>query len=142
VSYRYIVQVPRFAPAQDGELIFRSFFYDSRFYRDLAMLRERSQPIVIEDEYTAVERIVYQVPDGYEVYRIPRSGGYRHKKFQVTFDYRLDAAKKNIEVESAIRYLSKRIVPEEYREFREFARFVHRMENERIILVKSARPER
>lgn len=142
VSYRYIVHVPRFAPAQDGELIFRSFFYDSRFYRDLAMLRERSQPIVIEDDYTAVERIVYQVPDGYEVYRIPRSGGYRHKKFQVTFDYRLDEAKKNIEVESAIRYLSKRIIPEEYREFREFARFVHRMENERIILVKSARPGR
>jgi hypothetical protein len=139
VTYQYIVKAPSYCQNVGDDIIFRSFFYDSEIYQNLAMLRERRYPVVLSDEHSSRETIRYQIPEGYRVYRLPEGGVFTHPKFEAFFSYKLNEDAKTIEVTGLITYKSRRIEPADYAEFRGFARFIHRKENEKIILTRSTR---
>ncbi len=136
VTYQYIVKAPSYCQGAGDDIIFRSFFYDSEIYQNLAMLKERRYPVVLSDEHGSRETIRYEIPEGYRAYRIPEGGVFTHPKFEAAFSYKLDETSKKIEVTGAISYKSRRIEPADYSAFRAFARFIHKKENEKIILTK------
>ncbi len=136
VTYQYIVKAPSYCQHLGDDIIFRSFFYDSEIYQNLAMLKERRYPVVVSDEHGSRETIRYEIPEGYRVYRLPEGGVFTHPKFEAVFSYKLDEASKKIEVTGVISYKARRVEPADYSAFRAFARFIHKKENEKIILTK------
>jgi hypothetical protein len=102
------------------------------------MRRERRFPIVVQGRYSSESRFEYQLPDGFEILRLPEEETFTHKKFEASFRYSR-TGKNGIAVSSAVRFKDYLIGADEYPRFREFARFIFRKENEMITLKKDAR---
>ncbi len=136
VSYKYNIEIPSFVSAGGEEIIFSSFLVPSGYYRDYTMLKKRRFPLVLSKIWKAHVKIKYRIPDGFSIYRIPKNEEYKNKKYSASFRFVKSKNNKTIEVESTVRFKDFRLEVDEYKEFRNFTRFIDRKENEKIVLVK------
>lgn len=135
VAYRYRVSIPSFVSRGTIESGFNSFLVSSEYYRNYAMIKKRMHPLEMSMKWDSHITIRYRLPPNCKVIKIPRSEKFRHSKFEALFSYRRFKEGNIVEVKSILRFKAYRIKVAEYRIFREFTRFIHRKENERIIFI-------
>lgn len=139
VSYNYKIEIPSFINTEREEIILRSFMSPSNYYKNYAMLKNRTFPVSLSQKWTAKVNIRYHLPGGYEIFRMPEDEKYEHEKFSAVFRFSQGTQGKYIDVESVISFKDYRIEVNEYNEFRSFTRFIDRKENGRIILLKRSK---
>lgn len=133
VRYSYRVNIPSFYSTTGNDvIIMKSFISQSDYYKEYAMIRERNFPLVLSGLWVTGETIAYHIPAGMTVTRLPKSEKRSYKKYEASFEYLLQG--NVILVRSRLSFRDYMITPEEYAQFRDFALFVSRKENERIIL--------
>ncbi len=135
VVYTYRVSIPSFVSRGAVERGFNSFLISSEYYRSYAMIKKRTHPLEMAMKWDSHITIRYRLPADCKVLRIPRSEKFRHSKFEALFSYRRFKEENIVEVKSVLRFKAYRIEVSEYGIFREFTRFIHRKENERIIFI-------
>jgi len=136
-DYQYEITVPGYAHPAGNDIIFGSFLIPSDFYRNYTMSRNRIFPVVLSGRMTTRVDITYIVPDGYEVFFLPRDDRLSGSGYSVEFSYKTGAG--SIRVTSVIKIDALRVNRDEYGRFRNFARLINRKELENIILVKKTR---
>ncbi len=134
VSYSYSVAVRDFAQTEGNEIIFSSFLVNSDYYSSFASSIERKMPLIFSGETDLKIQTRFIIPKGFEAVSVPKNESVTQKKFKASFRY--DKGKGYIDVYSSVNILTREIQPEEYKNFRDFAKFINRKELERIIIRK------
>ncbi len=134
VSYSYSVSVRDFAQTEGNEIIFSSFLVKSDYYASFASSIERKMPLVFSGETDLKIKTRFIIPKGFETISVPKNETVSQKKFKASFRY--DKGSGYIDVYSSVNILTREIQPEEYKNFRYFAKFINRKELERIIIRK------
>ncbi|MCU0822197.1 MAG: DUF3857 domain-containing protein [Spirochaetes bacterium] len=139
VSYSYKIEIPSFVNMDGDDVILKSFMLTSDYYKNFAMLKNRKYPISLSQRYGVEAAIRYEIPAGFEVYKMPESEKFNHPKFSADFSFGTSADGRFIEVRSGVRFKDYRVEVEEYSDFRDFTRMIERKENEKIILIRTGK---
>lgn len=134
VRYSYAVSVPSFSRIQEDEIILDACITKSDFYQAYAVPKTRIFPIILSSAWVTKTSTTYAIPEGYRIDRIPASEQYEHDAFSADFSY--SAGGGLVTVKSVIEMKKRTIEVSEYRQFREFARFIDKKERENIILIQ------
>lgn len=142
VVYSYDGRIPSFLSTTGEYAAFQSFLVSSDYYREYGMMKSRVFPVRISGGWTSDTTVRFTMPAGWEVAVLPRGEERVHSRFVAKFEYAMKG-KAEIEVRSSIVFRDSSVDPSEYGEFREFLLFIHRKENERIILrsIKNGGPK-
>ncbi|HDP80793.1 MAG TPA: DUF3857 domain-containing protein [Spirochaetes bacterium] len=140
VSYTYGLTIPSLVDFQENHGSFRSFLIPSEYYKTMAMMKQRGNDIVMNSPSTSIVEIRYRIPENWRVVRVPPGETRSYPGFSARFSYTVKSATL-LEVRSEISFTGYRVGRDDYGRFREFARFIHRKENERIVLDRAPGPE-
>ena len=135
VEYSYTVKIPSFLSTAGEYAAFPAFIVSSDYYREYGMMKSRVYPVRISAGWTSDTVVRFTIPNGWEIAVLPDSEKQVHPGFYARFEY----ARKGeslIETRSSVVFADSSIGPEEYGAFRDFLIFIHRKENERIIIRK------
>lgn len=133
-SYSYTVTVPQYCQSVNNDFVFQSSIGTSDYYSDFTLLKTRSLSMVMSDKRRSEVSSKYIPPEGYSFYKIPKNEKYEDKKFSA--DFKFYSESDGLRMETVIEIKDFSIESDEYERFRNFSRFVHRKETEKLILVK------
>jgi hypothetical protein len=97
------------------------------------MMKSRVFPVRISGGWTSDTTVRFKIPGGWEIAVLPPGEKRVHSRFLAKFEYAMKG-NAEIEVRSIIVFRDSSVDPTEYGEFRDFLLFIHRKENERIII--------
>jgi len=140
VSYSYGLTIPSLVDFQENYGSFRSFLIPSEYYKTMAMMKQRGSDIVMNSPSTSVVEIRYRIPESWRFMRVPPGETRSYPGFSARFSYTMQGPAL-LRVRSEISFTGYRIGRNAYARFREFARFIHRKENERIVIYRAQGPE-
>ncbi len=133
VVYSYSGSIPSFLPTAGEYAAISPFIVSSDYYREYGMMKTRVFPVRISGGWTSDTIVRFSIPEGWDVAVLPRAEQRVHSRFVARFDYGIKGSGE-IEVRSSFFFRDSSIDPREYDEFRDFLIFIHRKENERILL--------
>ncbi|MCU0844806.1 MAG: DUF3857 domain-containing protein [Spirochaetes bacterium] len=133
VAYSYDGHVPSFLSTTGEYAAFPSFIVSSDYYREYGMMKSRVFPVRISGGWTSDTTVRFKIPGGWEIAVLPPGEKRVHSRFLAKFEYAMKG-NAEIEVRSIIVFRDSSVDPTEYGEFRDFLLFIHRKENERIII--------
>ncbi len=139
VSYSYKIDIPSFVKMDGDEAIFASFFVTSDYYKNYAMLKARKYPISLSQKYSVEAVIRYEIPAGFEVFKIPENEKFDHPRFSTVFKFSRSADGRFVDARSEVRFKDYRIDAADYGAFRDFTRIIEKKEKEKIILIRSVK---
>lgn len=135
VTYSYTVTVPSFAQVTDSEIIFKAFPVQSGYFHNYTRPAKRRFPLVLGHHWKTDIRIIYRFPRGYRIYRLPDNDRFSTGSYSASYSF--EGGEDSISLSSKLRFSTFRIAVKDYSAFRKATRFIHRKENERVILVKN-----
>ncbi len=133
VAYSYDGRIPSFLSMTGEYAAFPSFIVSSDYYREYGMMKSRVFPVRISGGWTSETIVRFRIPEGWEVAVLPRPERRALSRFTASFDYAM-RGKAEIELRASVVFRDSSVGPAEYGEFRDFLIFIHRKENERIII--------
>ncbi len=136
VVYEYDAEIPSFAQRLDGQLLFRTTLFPSNMYRSYGMLKTRKHPLRLANKRETHDRVIYHLPKGYKVYRMPDNGTLSTDNYEARFKYSLDEKMGTVALAVMVKYRGKTVSTRDYQNFREFTRFISKKENEIIVLIR------
>ncbi len=137
VSYSYALDIPALVRIHGRYATMKSFLAPSDYFSGLAVMKNRKYPILLPGPSETLVSIQYRLPESWSVVRLPNNESRSYRNFNASFEY-FRKTPTLLEIRSVIRFKEYRIPAADYADFREFARFIHQKENERIVLKKTA----
>lgn len=139
VEYSYNVRIPSFLSPAGGYAAFPAFIVSSDYYREYGMMKSRVSPVRISSGWTSDTVVRFTIPRGWDIAVLPAAENRAHPGFSARFEY-VRKGDSVFEARSSVVFVDSSISPEEYGVFRDFLIFIHRKENERIIIRKIEGP--
>jgi hypothetical protein len=134
VAYSYSVSVRDFSQVEGNEIIFSSFLIKSDYYSSFASSSVRKMPLIFSGETDLKIRTRFIIPQNFTAVTVPDDEVFSLNKFKASFRY--EKGEGYIDVFSTVNISTREIQPGEYKNFRDFAKFINRKELERIIIRK------
>jgi hypothetical protein len=136
---RFEFSIPEYARRSGDEVSFQPILFPFEFSRSYAVLDERRRDLVIDDglatRWFREQTAIVHIPEGYRPVSVPEAARLETPFGKAETEWSVRGTE--IEHKCRIEWQAVRVTPREYPKFREFCRELDRIEQERVVLVKS-----